>query len=84
MPTSLPVTTTFAPQYTVGNPSTATATPTLATPTTALDVYSSFAGFVTEVNAAMNSASPAVQFQASGVYNRTANTFTATSINLVL
>ncbi len=32
----------------------------------------------------MNTTNPAVQFEARGVYNRTTNTFTATSINLVL
>ncbi len=84
LPFSLAATSTFAPQYTVGNPSTATVTATVATATTALNVYSSFASFVTEVNAAMTSASPAVQFEARGVYDRAANTFTATSVNLVL
>jgi hypothetical protein len=32
----------------------------------------------------MTTASPAVEFEARGVYNRTSNTFTATSMNLVL
>jgi hypothetical protein len=32
----------------------------------------------------MTAANPALQFEARGVYNRTTNTFTATSINLVL
>jgi hypothetical protein len=83
VPTTLPVTATFAPRYTVGNPVTATTTPSVAS-TTALNMYSSFPDFVAQVNATMTSASPARQFQAQGVYNRTANTFTATSISLVL
>jgi hypothetical protein len=83
VPTTLPVTTTFAPRYTVGNPTTSSTTPTV-TSTTALNMYSSFPEFVTEVNATMTATSSAHQFQAQGVYNRTTNTFTATSISLVL
>lgn len=82
-PTSLPVSTTFSPLYAVGNPTTASTTPA-ANATTAISVYSDFPSFVTQVNTAMTTASPAVQFEARGLYNRTANTFTATSINLVL
>jgi hypothetical protein len=82
-PTTLPPTTTFAPRYTVGNPVTSSTTPTV-TSTTALSIYSSFPDFVTQVNATLTSTSPAHQFQAQGVYNRTSNTFTATSISLVL
>jgi hypothetical protein len=83
VPTTLPVTTTFAPRYTVGNPATSSTTPNVPS-TTALSMYSSFPDFVTQVNATMTSTSPAHQFQAQGVYNRTTNTFTATSISLVL
>lgn len=82
--TAQPITTTYAPQYTIGNPTTATVTPTVVTSTTALNVYSNFASFVTEVNSAMTAASPAVQFEARGVYDRSSNTFTATTVNLVL
>jgi hypothetical protein len=82
--TAQPITTTYAPQYTVGNPTTATVTPTVVTSTTALNVYSSFASFVAEVNSTMTAASPAVQFEARGVYDRSSNTFTATTVNLVL
>jgi hypothetical protein len=82
--TAQPITTTYAPQYTVGNPTTATVTPTVVTSTTALNVYSNFGSFVTEVNSAMTAASPAVQFEARGVYDRSKNTFTATTVNLVL
>jgi hypothetical protein len=83
VPTTLPLTTTFAPRYTVGNPVTATTTPAV-TSTTALSMYSSFTDFVDQVHDTLSAASPARQFQAQGVYNRTANTFTATSISLVL
>jgi hypothetical protein len=83
VPTTLPVTTTFAPRYTVGNPVTSSSTASV-TSTTALSMYSSFADFVAQVHDTMTSASPARQFQAQGVYNRSANTFTATSISLVL
>lgn len=97
VPTTLPVTTTFSPQYSVGNPSNTTATVTIVTAPTAtnvtsgtatyinnIDVFSSFPSFVTEVNAMLSSAAPAVQFEARGVYDRSTNTFTATSINVVL
>jgi hypothetical protein len=84
VPTALPVTSTFAPQFTVGNPSTASVTATLATATTTLHVYNIFADFVAEVNSTLTKSSPAVQLEAHGVYNRTTNIFTATSVNLVL
>jgi hypothetical protein len=83
VPTTLPVTTTFAPQYTVGNPTTSSTTPVFAS-TTALSTFSHFSRFVSLVNSSMNAANPAVQFEARGVFNRTTNTFTATAINLVL
>ena len=83
VPTTLPATSIFSPQYTVGNPATATTTSTV-TSTTTLEVYSNFAQFVTEVNTAMNSANPARQLEARGVYDRATNTFTATSIDFVL
>ncbi len=83
VPTTLPVTSTFSPRYTIGNPTTASTTPTV-TSTTSLHVYSDFSSFVAETNDVMSATNPAVQFEARGVYNRAANTFTATSINLVL
>ena len=84
VPTTLPITTTFSPQYTVGNPTTSSVTPTVVTATTALFVYSNFATFVGEVEHSMSAASPAVQFEARGVFNRSTNVFTATTANLVL
>ena len=47
-------------------------------------VYSEFASFLNQTNILMSAANPAVQFEARGVFNRTANTFTATTLNLVL
>lgn len=88
VPTTLPVTSTFSPRYTVGNPTTAssstTTTTAATTPTTSLYVYSDFSSFVNQTNTIVSAANPAIQFEARGVFNRTANTFTATSINLVL
>jgi hypothetical protein len=83
-PTSLAVTSTFAPRYSVGDPATATVTPTVTTSTTELDSFSSFPAWVTEVTSALSATAPALQLTASGIYDRTNNTFTATSIDLVL
>ncbi len=80
----------FLPLFAVGNPVTSSATtttlPTAATSTstTTLHVFNSYASFVTEVNALMTASDPAVQFEATGFYNRTTNTFSASSINVVL
>ena len=80
----------FLPQYSVGNPVTSslitTTAPTSATTaqTTSLYVYNTFASFVTQVNSLMTTADPALQFEATGFFNRATNTFNATSINLVL
>jgi hypothetical protein len=80
----------FLPQFTVGNPVTSSATTTTApsaatsTQTTSLYVYNSFASYVTQVNALLTAADPALQFEATGFYDRATNTFNATSINLVL
>jgi hypothetical protein len=72
VPTSLPVTATFAPRFAIGNPSTGIA------------VFSGFAAFVTQVNTSVTGTTPAVQFEARGLYNRTTNTFTATTVNILL
>ncbi|HEY1312910.1 MAG TPA: hypothetical protein VGE92_03490, partial [Steroidobacteraceae bacterium] len=72
VPTSLPLTATFAPRFAVGNPS------------TGIDVFSGFAAFVTQVHTSVNGTTPALQFEARGLYNRTTNTFTATTVNIVL
>jgi len=84
VPTTLTVTSTFAPRFTVGDPATATITPTVPTSTTFLQSYSAFSDWVSKVNSTLTSAVPAVQMTASGIYDRASNTFTATSIDLVL
>jgi hypothetical protein len=97
VPTTAAVTNTFAPRYSVGNPANTTATVTTVTAATAtnitsgtatyvnnVDVFSSFPSFVSEVGAMLPSGGLAQQFEATGVYDRATNTFTATSMNLVL
>ncbi len=81
----------FLPLFSVGNPATASATTTTpssgsttTTATTALGMYNTYADFVTAVNASLSATNPAQQFVATGVYNRTLNTFTASRIDLVL
>jgi hypothetical protein len=83
VPTALAVTSTFAPRYSVGDPATATTTPTV-TSTTAIASYSSFSSWVSKVNSSLSSTTPSVQLAASGIFDRATNTFTATSIDLVL
>jgi hypothetical protein len=83
VPTSLAVTSTFAPRYVVGNPTTSSTTTTV-TATTPLYEYSDYSSFINATNTFMNAANPAVQFEARGVFNPTTNTFTATTMNLVL
>jgi hypothetical protein len=84
VPTTLTVTSTFAPRYTVGDPDTASVTATVATSTTLLQSYSGFSDWFAKVNATLTSAAPAEQLSASGIYDRATNTFTATSIDFVL
>jgi hypothetical protein len=47
-------------------------------------VYSSFPSFITGLTTALSATNPALQLEARGVFNRTTNTFTATSISFVL
>jgi hypothetical protein len=83
VPTTLPITQTFSPRYAWGVPSTASTTATV-TSTTALSVSSVFNDFFGGVAGTINTTNPALQLQATGVYSRSTNTFTATSINFVL
>jgi hypothetical protein len=76
-------TATFVPNYAFGNPTTSSTTPTV-TSTTTITQVSNFSDFVYLLVREMNATNPAQQFEARGVYNRTTNTFTASSINLVL
>jgi len=84
VPTTLAVTSTFAPRYSVGDPATATITPTLALNTSSLASYSSFSSWVSQVDSTLTSAAPGLQLTAIGIYDRATNTFTATSIDFVL
>jgi hypothetical protein len=84
VPTDLPVTQTFSPRYAWGVPSTASTTPTV-TSTTALNVSSVFADMIGGVSDTLNTVTHTVlQLQATGLYNPSTNTFTATSIDFVL
>jgi hypothetical protein len=85
VPTSLPVTQTFAPRFAWGVPSTSTVTAASTTAsTTALSVASAFDVFITGILKTISTTNPALQFQATGLYDRSTNTFTATSANFVL
>lgn len=84
IPTTLPVTTTFAPQYSIGNPVTSTITPSVTTSSTSIATFSNFADFVTQFNATVTPSNAVKQFDARGFYNRATNQFTATSMNVVL
>jgi hypothetical protein len=83
VPTALVPTSTFAPRYTVGVYATSTTTSTV-TSSTAFRTYSSFPSFISEVLQTESADALGLQLAAKGVYNRTTNTFTATSIDLVL
>jgi hypothetical protein len=83
VPTTLAATSTFAPRYTFGTPSTATTTPTVASTTTLLS-YSDFGSWASELNKTVTTADLPLQMAASGIYDRTTNIFTATSIDFVL
>ena len=66
----------FLPSFAIGN-LTATAN------TTAVTVFNTFAGFVTQVPLSIVAATPALHFVATGLYNRGSNTFTASRIDVV-
>lgn len=89
-PTPSPVTETFSPRYAVGNPATASATTvtiptsTTSTVTSALNVYSSFAAFMTEAERELAAAQPAEQLVARGYYDPTSNAFYATAVDFAL
>jgi hypothetical protein len=83
VPTSLSVTEIFAPRFAWGNPVTSTTTPAV-TATTVLKASGNFDVFVEGVLGSINASNAALQMTASGIYDRTTNTFTATSINFVL
>jgi hypothetical protein len=47
-------------------------------------VASAFDVFITGILKTISTTNPALQFQATGLYDRSTNTFTATSANFVL
>jgi hypothetical protein len=76
----------FLPQFTIGNPFTAAATDangTTGVATTAIRVFNTYSTWV-YVAPSMIASYAAIQFQASGTYDRVSNTFTASSMNVVL
>src|SRR6266403_927898 len=66
----------FMPSFAIGN-LTSTAN------TTAIAVFNTFSGFVTQAPLSLVAATPALHFVAAGVYNRGTNIFTASSIDVV-
>lgn len=72
VPTSAAVTSTFAPDFALGNA------------TSGISQFSSFASFVTALNTDLGSTNQAVSLEARGLYDRATNTFTADTVNLVL
>jgi hypothetical protein len=66
----------FLPSFAIGGP-TATAN------TTGITVYNTFSTFVTQLPTSIVAATPALHFVATGVYNRSSNTFTASSVDVV-
>jgi hypothetical protein len=66
----------FLPSFAIGN-LTSTAN------TTAIAVFNTFSGFVTQAPLSIVAATPALHLVAAGVYNRGTNIFTASSIDVV-
>jgi hypothetical protein len=66
----------FLPLFAIGN-LTATAG------NTAITAYNSFSAFVTQLPTSIVTATPALHIVAAGTYNRSTNTFTASSIDVV-
>jgi hypothetical protein len=68
----------FAPVFAVGPGAVAASTTAL------IESFNGFAAFVTQLNTTFATPTPATQFVARGFYNPAANTFTASSIDVVL
>jgi hypothetical protein len=83
VPTPLAVTQTFAARYSWGNIAASTTT-SAVTSTTGLEVSSDFSKFVEGLTGTITTSAPVMQMSATGIYNRTTNTFTATAIDVVL
>jgi len=68
----------FTPVFTVG------AGASTEVVTASIESFNGFAAFVTQLNTTFATPTPATQFVARGFYNRSSNTFTASSIDVVL
>jgi hypothetical protein len=68
----------FAPVFAVGPGAINTSV------TASIESFNGFAAFVTQLNTTFATPTPATQFVARGFYNRAANVFTASSIDVVL
>jgi hypothetical protein len=68
----------FAPVFSVGPGAIS------GTVTASIQSFNGFAAFVTQLNTAFATPTPATQFVARGFYNRASSTFTASSIDVVL
>src|SRR5882757_5645636 len=66
----------FLPAFAIGNLTTTAST-------TAITVFNTFSGFMAQVPKSIVAATPALHFVATGTYNRAANTFTASRIDVV-
>jgi hypothetical protein len=82
VPAALPITQTFSPRYSWGVPSTASTTATVTASTT-LSMSSVFTDLIAGVRGTLSTTFPALQLAATGVYDRSTNTFTATTVNFV-
>ncbi len=74
-PVTVGVPAAFLPGFAIGNLSAAN--------TTSISVFNTFSDFVTQLPKSLVAATPALHLVATGTFNRTANTFTASSIDVV-
>ncbi len=72
VPTTTAASNTFAPLFALGNVS------------GGISGFNSFASFVTALGSGVTATTPAIALQARGVYDRSTNTFTADTVDLVL
>jgi hypothetical protein len=84
LPASPSVVPNLVPSCVAGNTQPCIALFSFGTAATGITSVSSFPTFVTDLAAAITTAAPVTRLQASGFYNRTTNTFTANSVNIVL
>ncbi len=72
VPTTVATSATFAPDYALGSAA------------AGISTFNSFASFVTALNSGLTATTAAVSLEARGLYNRSTNTFTADTVNVVL